>query len=42
MKKFIPTVKPRAPNYGHINDGVIGQAQKVEQMRKSKFGRPRV
>jgi hypothetical protein len=42
MKKFIPTLHPRAPNFGHINDGVIGEAEKAERMRKSKFGKPTV
>jgi hypothetical protein len=40
LKKFIPVLKPRMVSYGHINDGVIGDAQKVDQMRKQKFGKP--
>lgn len=42
MKKFIPTLHPRVPNFGHINDGVIGEAEKADQMRKRKFGKPTV
>lgn len=42
MKKFVPVLKPRMVSYGHVYDGVIGEAEKVDQMRKSKFGKPAV